>query len=305
MRILLTGASGFVGRWLQPLLTQRGHTVFSLVGPDSTGDLPSPYRRSDLASDTDLPLFLRDFHPDRVLHLAGQSSVKASWADPEGTLRANLTASLHLFQALQSTGFTGAFLSVGSSEEYGSQAGRIDEEAPINPLNPYALSKFAQGQILSQLSASSGISLIHLRPFNHIGPGQPRGFVAADLASQVMDRATGRSQGPLRVGNLAAVRDFLDVRDVVRAYGTVLEHPDPPPGVYNLASGQGQSIQELLNGMLALAGVEVEVQVDPVLFRPLEVPTQIGNADKFRQTFNWHPETPWRKTVRDLLEYWR
>lgn len=307
MRILVTGASGFVGGWLLPYLKGRGHEIVASVGPDFVGKLPDvlTWRSHDLAADLELVAFLKDVRPDRVLNLAGFSSVRRSWEDPEGAIRANLLASLRLWQGLEGAGFTGVFLSVGSSEEYGPKAGKLSETDLPQPANPYALSKFAQGQLLAQLAAKSEARLLHLRPFNHVGPGQPKGFVAADLASQVMDRAEGRVSGSLRVGNLAAVRDFLDVRDVVKAYGMVLEHPDPPPGTYNLASGQGQSIRDLLNGMLALAGVEVELEEDPALFRPLEVPTQIGDASKFRQTFDWHPEIPWRKTVRDLLEYWR
>ena len=307
MRILVTGASGFVGRWLLPYLRERGHEIIATVGPDFTGEPPEvlAWRRHDLTADPDLPAFLRQHQPERVLHLAGFSSVRRSWEAPAGAMQANLMGSLGLWQALLDAGFQGVFISIGSSEEYGPKAGKLTEEDPPQPANPYALAKYAQGQLLQQLATKAGLSLLHLRPFNHIGPGQPRGFVAADLASQVMDRAAGRITGPLRVGNLAAVRDFLDVRDVVAAYTKVLEHPAPPPGVYNLASGQGQSIRDLLNGLLAIAGVDLEIEVDPALFRPLEVPSQIGDARKFRETFNWHPEIPWRKTVRDLLEYWR
>jgi GDP-4-dehydro-6-deoxy-D-mannose reductase len=198
-------------------------------------------------------------------------------------------------------------LVVGSSEEYGRIAPGdlpIDEDTPLRPTSPYALSKVAQDLMGLQYHLTHGLHVIRVRPFNHIGPRQRPGFVAPDLASQIAAIEAGRQPPVLQVGNLEARRDFSDVRDVVRAYVMLLTHGKPGE-VYNVGSGQSHSIQELLDSLLAMSRVPIEVQPDPARMRPSEVPEMIGDVSRLQTRTGWQPEIPFEQSLKDILDYWR
>ncbi|MGD1994545.1 MAG: GDP-mannose 4,6-dehydratase, partial [Anaerolineae bacterium] len=178
------------------------------------------------------------------------------------------------------------------------------EETPLRPLSPYAVSKVAQDMLGLQYHLAYGIEVVRLRPFNHTGPGQSPRFVVPAFASQVARIEVGLQEPVLFVGNLDVWRDFTDVRDIVRAY--VLAATEAKPGqVYNLASGQPQSIREMLESLLDLSPVEIQVEVDPDRYRPADMPVAYGSAEKFHRHTGWEPEIQFEQTLQDVLTYWR
>lgn len=305
MNVLVTGASGFVGRELVQALSGRGHAVWG-VGRNSPEDLPrglTRYHCGDLASDTALESFVREAHPDAVVHLAGQASVGASWKDTLDTIDSSVVGSVGLHLTLRRTGApVRVFVNIGSAEEYSPSDKPLTEDTALGPSNPYGITKVAQAQVLRLLCADASIPLVHFRPFNHIGPGQHVGFAIPDWASQIAKAAGNALE--IRVGNLQAVRDFTDVRDIVRAYVAAAEG-DVPEGTYNLSSGIGRTLRSVLEDLIRAAGVEAEIVVDSARFRPEDTPVRIGNSKRLRDLTRWEPEIPWEITLRDVLEWFR
>lgn len=230
-----------------------------------------------------------------------------SFADPWDTLENNIRVQLNLLEAVRRSERQVRVLVVGSNEEYGApQPGELPqtEQSPLRPSNPYAVSKVAQDFLGLQYFLAHGMPVIRVRPFNHTGPGQTSRFVVPAFASQIA-RIEGSLQEPLlKVGNLDVARDFTDVRDIVRAYYLAVTRGEPGE-VYNLASGQPRSVGGLLETLLRRSKMEIRVEQDPDLCRPVDVPVACGSADKFCRLTGWKPEIPFEQTLLDVLEYWR
>ena len=291
MRVFVTGASGFVGGHLLPALQHQGWEVFS-------ADREVDVTRRDAVAEA-----FRRARPDSVIHLAAQSSVAASFGDPLDSFRINFIGSLNVLSAIRCHSPDARVLLIGSSDCYGPQpeSGPLTEDRPLLPESPYARSK-AAAELLGANEAARGLDVMRVRSFTHIGVGQTDRFVTPSFARQIAEIAEGRSEALLRVGNLDSVRDFLDVRDVVAAYCRLLDR-SVPAGVYNVASGRGVSIRTVLDELLSLAGVSARVEIDPDRFRPAD--HRVGDASKLRNATGWKPEIPLRRTLRDLLAYWR
>jgi GDP-4-dehydro-6-deoxy-D-mannose reductase len=198
-------------------------------------------------------------------------------------------------------------LVIGSNEEYGApQPDELPqtEESPLRPHSPYAVSKIAQDFLGFQYHLAYGLPVVRVRPFNHTGPGQSPRFVIPAFASQIARIETGLQEPVVKVGNLEAARDFTDVRDIVRAYHLAVTRGRPGE-VYNLASGQPQSVRGLLETLLSYSEVQIRVERDPARYRPVDVPVVCGSADKFHRLTGWKAEIPFEQTLRDVLEYWR
>jgi GDP-4-dehydro-6-deoxy-D-mannose reductase len=198
-------------------------------------------------------------------------------------------------------------LVVGSSEEYGLVAPEdvpVDEDTPLRPLNPYALSKVAQDLMGLQYYLTRNLHVVRVRPFNHIGPRQRLGFVAPDFASQIAAAELGQQPPVLEVGNLEARRDFSDVRDVVRAYVLLLTEGEPGE-VYNVGAGRSHSIRELLDRLLAMSRVPIEVRQDPGRMRPSDMPDIVCDASRIRERTGWQPTISFEQSLGDVLAYWR
>ncbi len=312
MRALITGAGGFVGGHLSTYLL--AHTDWELRGtvfPRPVTEQPTERRLrlqyADLRDAEGVRALVEEIQPHYVFHLAAQSFVPASFADPWDTLENNIRAQLNLLEAVRRSGRRARILVIGSNEEYGApEPGELPqtEESPLRPNNPYAVSKVAQDFLGLQYYLAYDLPVLRVRPFNHTGPGQSPRFVVPAFASQIARIEAGLQEPVLKVGNLEAARDFTDVRDVVRAYHLAVTRGEPGE-VYNVASGEARSIQGLLEELLSYSEVEIQVETDPERYRPVDVPVVYGNAGKFRQQTGWEPCIPFEQTLQDTLNYWR
>ncbi|MQL52253.1 NAD-dependent epimerase/dehydratase family protein [Desulfofundulus thermobenzoicus] len=308
MRILITGAGGFVGYHLAACLRSRGHIVYAGVRRTKPEFPPGvqPVQLDVLNSDIlqDIVSFIR---PEAVVHLAAQSMVSVSWREPAQTFAINVLGTINLVEAIAQTVPECKIITVGSGEEYGltaTEGSLLTEDHPCRPYNPYALSKFAMGQVALQIARRHGLRVIHVRPFNHFGPGQQEGYVVSDFAAQIARIKAGLQQPVLRVGDLSPCRDFIDVRDVVEAYAALLEY-GMEGEIYNVCSGVARSIREVLDLLLEEARVPVKVEIDPARIRPAEIPVFVGSADKLSGATGWRPQRDFAVSLRETLDWWR
>jgi len=313
VRLLITGVAGFVGGHLVDLLISQ-HPDVALFGLTRPGwpvpaglDARVSLIESELEDSSSVDQAIAGVRPDAIVHLAAQASPQQSWREPEATLRTNLFGFLHLLEACRRHQLRPRTLVVGSSEEYG----RIDpsdlplrEEAPLRPLSPYATSKVAQGYLGLQYALSADIPVVRTRTFHHTGPGRGETFVEASFARQVAQIEQGRQPPVIEVGNLEAVRDFCDVRDVVRAYWDLLDRGQAGE-VYNVCSGRGTPVRDLLDLLVARCHRPVEVRLDPKRLRASDVPAVVGDSTRLRRTVGWEPRIPLDQTLSDLLEEMR
>lgn len=300
MKALVTGASGFVGRHLCAHLAASGDEV---VATDRVAHGAGPVL--DVVDQAATRELLRSEAPDAVYHLAGWSDVGGSWVDPLGTWRANAEGTLNVLEAARQVS-VGRVLVVSSADVYGIVADEdlpITEGHPMRPVSPYAASKVAADILALQARLGHGQDVVRVRAFNHLGPGQSDRFVASAIASRIAaNERDGNDEVP--VGNLAARRDFTDVRDVVRAYRMLMEH-GAAGEVYNVCSGTAVAIQQLADRLLALAKRPMRLVVDPERYRPVDVPVVLGNASRLHAATGWEPEVDLDTTLADLLDHWR
>lgn len=303
-RILVTGARGFVGPHLLRHLDALGHEVWGTDRPETPA--PGPHRACDLTQAEAVRELVHDLHPDAVVHLASVSSVARSFAAPQQTLANNLLSACNLFEALRPRPTT-RVLVIGSAEQYGLvQADELPlrEEQPFRPSSPYAVSKVAQEFLALQYHTSHGLDVVLARSFNHSGPGQSDDFVLPAVAKQIAAAEAGASPPVVRVGNLEVRRDFLDVRDVVRAYALLLEHGEAGRA-YNVCRGRADSLQSLVAALMQQSRLPLRLEVDPTRLRPADLPTLVGDSSRLRQRTGWEAEIPMERTLADVLDDWR
>jgi GDP-4-dehydro-6-deoxy-D-mannose reductase len=294
VRAFVTGGSGFVGPWLVRHLEDAGDEVV-VAGHDV-----------DVTDDKAIAAAVTEAQADAIYHLAAQASVPQSWEAPAHTFEVNAIGTLNLLDAARRCRPMPRVLLVSSAEVYGMVTPDevpIAESAPFRPVTPYAASKVAAEYLGVQAHLAHGLPVVRARPFNHVGPAQSGAFVVADLARRIVDaQRTGTTT--LRVGNLSARRDFTDVRDVVRAYRLLVDK-GAPGEVYNVCSGTDLAIADLAARLLAIAGVELSLEPDPDLVRPVDVPVLRGDPARIRAATGWQPEIPLDATISDVLEHWR
>lgn len=292
MRVWVSGARGFVGSVLVPRLVQAGHDV---VGAD---------HEVDVCDAGVVDAAIAAAAPNAVVHLAARASVAESFGAPETVARVNYAGTLHVLRAVARRTPRARVLVISSGEIYGGSdtAVALDESAALAPGSPYARSK-AAADLLAGFFTERGLDVVRARSFNHTGAGQKEPYVAASFARQIAEMELGRREPVMHVGNLAAVRDFLDVRDVVEAYALLLDPTRAPAGAYNVASGVGRSIAELLEVLIERSGIRPRIEVDASRFRPAR--PSIGDATRLRRTTGWSPRIPFEATLAALLDDWR
>jgi GDP-4-dehydro-6-deoxy-D-mannose reductase len=314
MRLLITGITGFVGSHLAEFALAQGMEVWGSCRWRSKTENIDHIRdriqliECDLRDLSSVQNLLDMAAPDHIAHLAAQSFVASSWHTPAETLTTNVISQVNLLEALRRRNARARFLAVGSSEEYGTV---LDDELPIRetnplrPLSPYAVSKVTQDLMGYQYFRSYGLPIVRTRAFNHEGPRRGEVFVTSSFAKQIAEIEAGRREAVIHVGNLRAVRDYTDVRDVVRAYWLLLER-GVPGEVYNICSGRGWAIQDVLDFLLSQSAVSpILVKEDPARLRPSDVPVLLGDASRLHEAVAWKPEIPFEQTLTDLLDYWR
>ncbi|RKP53191.1 SDR family NAD(P)-dependent oxidoreductase [Cohnella endophytica] len=308
MRVLVTGASGFVGTYLVMKLAERGHQVYACMRNRSNAfQEPVNNLFFDLSDESMLFDAMEIAKPEGVIHLAAQSEVRVAWADPMQTLITNAGHTVTLLKSIIKLSPYARVITVGSSEEYGwtgKLGAPLTEEDACLPQNPYATSKLAAGQLALQIASHNDLNLIHARPFNHFGPGQREGFVISDFASQIARIESLKAPPIIRIGNLSAERDFTDVRDVVDAYIKLLE-TETGRGVYNICSGKPIKIKEILDFFVLQSRLPIEIQSDPSKFRKSEVPLFVGSSNKLVQATGWKPIRDFENSLTETLDWWR
>jgi GDP-4-dehydro-6-deoxy-D-mannose reductase len=309
-RILVTGADGFVGRYLLRTLRAAFPSAFLIacarepVMVEADQTLPLDLLSADSIADC-----LAEARADAIVHLAAATVVPESFADPGLTWRINVDGTLALAQTVMRTAPETLLLYISSAETYGLTFQRgvpLDEDAPFAPANPYAASKAAADLALGEM-ALRGLRTIRMRTANHTGPGQSDALVVPAFAHQLARIEAGQQEPVLRVGALDRWRDFLDVHDVCAAYAAALSHgADLAPGTaFNIASGTPRRIGDLLDALIARIGLTVEIQTDAARLRPTDVVTAIGNPARAKAMLGWEPKTPWDETLDSVLDDWR
>jgi GDP-4-dehydro-6-deoxy-D-mannose reductase len=310
-RLLVTGATGFVGIHLLKALDRSGHRIYGTSfphEPDGPG-LSCECRicRLDIRDRDAVMDLVADIRPDWVFHLAAVSNVKHSWEKRSETLETNLLGTLHVLEAIRSFAPDARMLFVSSSNVYRevpTPGQGLSESDAVRPVSPYAFSKIS-GEMLCGLYADvEGLDIVISRAFPHTGPGQSPDFVCSDWARQIARIEKGKQRSVIRVGNLAVSRDFCDVRDVVKAYVRLLEVGESKQ-IYNVASGTAVQLRGILDRLLSLSPLQVDVQVDPRKLRPSDISRLCGDFSKLSRATGWEPAIPLEQTLVDLLEYWR
>jgi len=302
-RALVTGLTGFVGRHLRALLESEGWTVQGTCFPERAEEAGCVFYL-DLRAEADVLRAVRDARPDRVVHLAALSNVQHSWERRTETLETNLMGTYHLLEAVRREAPGARVLVVSSSDVYGIHGlrdARLREDHPTQAVSPYAYTKICAEIMAGFYARIEKLDAVVARPFPHTGPGQSPDFVCSDWASQIARIERGAAPAVIRVGNVDVERDFLDVRDVVRAYLALLDKGRAGE-VYNIASGHAVSLRWILDSLLAMSGQTIKVEPDPAKFRKVDIPSLAGDNEKIGKETGWEPRIPLGRTLRDLLE---
>jgi GDP-4-dehydro-6-deoxy-D-mannose reductase len=305
VRALITGAGGFAGRHLVEHLGAAGDDLVGLIKPDTAapGGLRAVF--ADILDTDRVAAVVRESAPEVIYHLAGLSEVGAQWGRRREYLETNFLGALGVLEGARALAPPPRVVLVGSASEYGPLAagGAIPETAPLLPVDPYGVSKVAAEILGRQYALGEGVPVVLVRAFNHAGAGQAPGFVVADWAKGVAEIEAGLRPPVLEVGNLDAERDFSDVRDVVRAYRRLAEH-GVPGEAYNVCSGIGRPLGELLERLRALARVPFEVKAGR-RSRPVDVRSFVGSREKIRRDTGWEPAVTFAETLAWVLDDWR
>ena len=299
MRVWITGICGFVGRHLASELAAHGHAVegFDRAAP---AGLDAPVHVGELTRTDDVRAALKAARPDACVHLAGVASVGAAARDPAACCDVNVRGTLNVLDALRTTAPACRTLVISTAHVYGdAPAGApLDEDTPFRPGNLYALTKAMADEAARYFARVHGLPVMVARPVNHIGPGQTAEYVIGAFAARLSALAHDGGPAELRTGNLDSRRDFMDVRDTVRAYRLLLER-GRPGRAYNLASGRSERIGVLLEQLCALAGAQPRIVTDPALFRPTDTTPALA-LDRIRADTGWRCEIPLEQTLREI-----
>lgn len=294
MRVLITGITGFAGSHLAAFARTEGAEVSGL----------SRRLGVDIANMESLGPAVVAARPDVIFHLAAETASDAGIMELHFC---NIAGTRNVCQAAAALARKPCILLASSSAVYGSgplPGAPIAEEAPLAPNGPYAASKAEQERIVEQLGGELGLEIVRARAFNQTGPGERPTFVASSVARQIAEIEAGLREPRIAIGRTDTIRDFSDVRDIVRGYWLAALEGEPGEA-YNLCTGRGVSVQAILDTLLSLTDARVAVEQDPARMRPSDVPVQIGDPSKVKRDLGWEAAIPLERTLGDLLQGWR
>lgn len=308
---LITGANGFCGRHLVNIIP-RHNEIFG-ISRNIPEELISmhphvTYERLNLLDHSSIYEFLKKYTPDYIIHLAAESSVASSWKGPVNMLNNNLISQINIFEVLRELELNETKIVIAcSSEEYGLVKESnlpVNESCNFNPLSAYAVSKIAQDMSAYQYYQSYGMNIIRARCFNLIGPGQATYYALSSFAKQIADIEKGQRENTISVGNLDVVRDYTDVRSAMDAYYQIVTK-SKSGYVYNICSGNGYNLKDLLDYLISLSESDIKIKIDPSRLRPSDLPVMIGDNTKIKNEIGWEPKIDIYESLIDLLNYWR
>ncbi len=306
--VLITGASGFLASHLISILESANVSIYGISdqAPDieTLGKL-TDFRKIDIRDRVSLQQYIDEVRPDIVYHLAAVTNVGFSWQHAALTYEINLIGSTNLIETLAAMSSLCRIVLLSSAELYGFQPGALTENSPLNCRSPYALSKWAMEKLSGLFSHQKQLSFLTVRAFNFTGPGQSPKFVASDFARQIARIELGLAKAEIEVGNLSAVRDFSDVRDISRFLVELSLGKQFLSDTVNLCSGRAVSIQQILEQLLSFSDKDIMVRTDSVRFRPVDNPTLFGDVTRMHDIYGLRPRYSLEKTLKDLLDYWR
>lgn len=308
---LITGANGFCGRHIVNIIPKNN--VIYGISRNIPEELISKhphvsYEQLNLLDHSSIFEFLKRNNPDYIIHLAAESSVGLSWKGPINMLNNNIISQINIFEALRELKqYDTKIVIACSSEEYGLVKESnlpVNEKCGFNPLSAYAVSKITQDMLAYQYYMSYGMNIIRARCFNLIGPGQATYYALSSFAKQIAEIETGKLNNTIYVGNLNVVRDYTDVRSAMEAYCQIILE-DTSGSVYNICSGKGECLEDLLNYLISLSDADIKIKIDPSRLRPSDLSIMIGDNTKIKSEIGWEPNIDIHKSLIDLLNYWR
>lgn len=313
-KILITGFSGFVSKYFIEYLEENkiestvlGIDLFkSNIREDKFNYVKIYFKQIDIFDKENVEKVICDFKPDYLLHLASFSSVAFSWKNPVESFQNNTNIFLNIAEAIRQNNLSTRILSIGSSEEYGNLGEEyipLKEDYPTRPINPYAVARLSQEMISKVFVSGFNMNIIMTRSFNHIGPRQNKVFVISSFARQLCQIKLDGGKGIIETGDVSIIRDFLDVRDVVDAYFKLLMYGEVGE-VYNVCSGKGITLEEIIRKMANILEIEVEIRVNKKLIRPADNKIIIGSPEKLKQKINWELKYSIDNSLKDIINYW-
>ena len=304
-KVLIFGASGFVGSYLSQEFIDNGYKV---VGTDKVNGpmLPTEveFYETDLMKNSDVENLLNNVAPDIIVNLAAISSVGASWNIPQTTVQINVVGALNIMEAARKSEKKPKILFVGSSEEYVISNTLIDERTELNASNPYGISKVTQEQFAKLYRDQYGLKVYCVRPFNHTGVGQRESFVLPNFCKQVAEIEKSGKSGVIKVGNLQVKRDFSHVKDIVRAYRMIVES-DNCEQIYNVGSGEAHSLEDMLTYIIGLSNQNIEIEVDQSRIRPTDQPVICCDYSLIQKELGWEPKYNIFDALREMFDYFK
>ena len=320
MKAFITGIGGFAGSHLAELLLREKEEVFGLVrdkkkcfnlegpaGIDPALTKGLTLCEGDILHEELLRGIIGEIRPDVIYHVAGIASVPYATDNPDLAFEVNFTGARRLLDAVLKSGQAPRILLVGSADVYGDVSPEnlpIREDCPFRPLSPYAVGKAATDLLAFQYFKTYGLPILRARPFNHIGPRQAMGFVCSDFAGQIAEIEAGKRDPVVYTGDLRPEKDFLDVRDVVRAYHLIAKHASPGE-VFNICRGEAVAIGTLLDKLIAMSGREIEIRQEEKRLRKAEARAFIGNAQALKSRTGWAPTISLDESLERILDYQR
>ncbi len=309
-KALITGINGFVGNHLLHHLLENDIEVYGSIKPGSEkrDSGAKELFDVDILNSVELSNVIRNISPDYIFHLAALTSPSESFKAPQETVTSNIIGQINILQAVKDNELMNTkTLVVSSAEVYGNVKEEdlpINENCPLSPISPYAVSKIAQDFFGLQYYLAHKVQSIRVRPFNHIGPGQSPFFAIPSFAKQIASIERGEQEPVIKVGNLQPKKDFTDVRDVVKAYLLLMEKGEVG-GIYNIGSGTSYKIEDILQMLLRFSTKEISIEQDESRMRPNETPDFICDSSKLKNATGWNPTIPIEDSLRDTLDYWR